>query len=102
MNPPYGRKLINAAIDAFLMHLSINQISQGIVLVNNATETIWFQSLMKYADAICLPDKRIAFETFDKKHVSGNTRGQVFIYFGQNQARFKEVFGAIGCVLKTF
>jgi phage N-6-adenine-methyltransferase len=99
MNPPYGRKIVDAAIDIFIKNLLNESISQGIVLVNNATETRWFHSLLSYADAICFPDRRIAFETDDGKHVSGNTRGQVFFYYGQKLGKFKETFGKIGAVL---
>lgn len=99
MNPPYGRKLIDAAVDIFLTNLANESISQAIVLVNNATETRWFHLLLSYANAICFPDRRIAFETHDGKHVSGNTRGQVFFYFGHKNNRFEDVFGKIGAVL---
>jgi len=99
MNPPYGRKIIDAAVDVFLANLANESIAQGVVLVNNATETRWFHSLLSFADAICFPDRRIAFETDDGKHVSGNTRGQVFFYFGHKARKFEEVFGKIGAVL---
>lgn len=99
MNPPYGRKIIDAAVDIFLANLANESIAQGIILVNNATETRWFHSLLRFADAICFPDHRIAFENDDGKHVSGNTRGQVFFYFGHKSSKFREVFSRIGAVL---
>lgn len=99
MNPPYGRKLIDAAVDIFLTNIANDSISQAVVLVNNATETRWFHALLSYSDAICFPDRRIAFETDGGKHVSGNTRGQVFFYFGHKKNKFEEVFGKIGAVL---
>jgi ParB family chromosome partitioning protein len=99
MNPPYGRKIIGASIDIFITNLANGSITQAIVLVNNATETRWFHSLLKYADIICFPDSRIAFENDDGKHVSGNTRGQVFFYFGYKLEKFEEVFAKIGVVL---
>ncbi len=46
MNPPYSRKLIDKAVDLFLENIAIDSITQGIVLVNNATETQWFQKLL--------------------------------------------------------
>jgi phage N-6-adenine-methyltransferase len=99
MNPPYSRGLINASVELFIQHWQQKQISQGIVLVNNATETKWFQALLADASAICLVKKRIAFENRDGKHVSGNTRGQVFLYFGDDAETFKRVFSTIGSVL---
>lgn len=99
MNPPYGRKMIDASVDIFLANVKSKSIAQAVVLVNNATETKWFQSLLRYAPILCMPGRRIAFETEDGKHVSGNTRGQVFFYFGQRVQRFKKVFGQIGAIL---
>jgi phage N-6-adenine-methyltransferase len=101
MNPPYSRQLINPSVDLFVSNWQKGMISQGIVLVNNATETKWFQSLLSESSAICLVSKRIAFENRDGKHVSGNTRGQVFLYFGSKNARFKKIFSPIGAVLKS-
>lgn len=99
MNPPYGRQLIDAAVDIFLANWSSESVSQAIVLVNNATETRWFQSLLRTSAGLCFPDRRIAFENDDGKHVSGNTRGQAFFYFGHKVQRFKDVFARIGVVL---
>ncbi len=99
MNPPYGRQLIDAAVDLFLANWASESITQGVVLVNNATETRWFHSLLRTSSALCFPDRRIAFENDDGKHVSGNTRGQAFFYFGHKQRRFEDVFARIGVVL---
>lgn len=99
MNPPYTRNIIDASIDAFLSNLTQEKITQAIVLVNNATETKWFQALLKECSALCLPDRRIAFENIDGKNVSGNTRGQVFFYFGHKTTRFREVFKKVGTIL---
>jgi hypothetical protein len=99
MNPPYGRKLIDAAIDIFLAHWSSESVSQAVVLVNNATETRWFQALLRTAAAVCFPDRRIAFENDDGKNISSNTRGQAFFYFGHKVEQFYQVFGRIGVVV---
>lgn len=102
MNPPYGRKLIGESVDVFLTNLTNGFISEGIVLVNNATETKWFQSLLSSSNAVCFTKKRIAFENNDGKNVSGNTRGQAFLYFGDNVGKFKEVFRTVGIVSVVF
>jgi phage N-6-adenine-methyltransferase len=98
MNPPYSRDLIEKSVNIYLSNLTNGSISQAIVLVNNATETKWFQTLSEPADAICLVNKRIPFETVDGKHTSGNTRGQIFLYYGSNKNRFKSVFNNIGSI----
>lgn len=101
MNPPYSRQLINPSVDLFVSNWRAGNITQAIVLVNNATETRWFQNLLLESSAICLVSKRIAFENRDGKHVSGNTRGQVFLYFGNKNAAFKRNFKGIGAILKS-
>ena len=100
MNPPYGRGLVESAVDLFLDNWKNESVSQGVVLVNNATETRWFQSLLRSGAAVCFPDRRIAFSNDDGKHISSNTRGQAFFYFGHRMLRFSDVFGRIGIVLE--
>ncbi len=93
-NPPYGRGVIDVAVDRFLRELE--GLQEAIMLVNNATETQWFQALLRECQAICFTDHRISFVSPDNKQESGNTRGQTFFYFGNNPDRFVEVFAAIG------
>jgi phage N-6-adenine-methyltransferase len=93
-NPPYGRGVIDAAITRFLVELP--RLSAAIVLTNNATETRWFQSMMRECQAVCFTDHRIAFVSPDNKAVSGNTRGQCFFYFGQRWDRFARAFKQFG------
>ena len=100
MNPPYGRRIMGPAVEEFLKHYANNSITQAVVLVNNATDTKWFQSLLGASNAICFTNKRIAFENNDGKHISGNTRGQAFLYFGCNVKKFREIFTAVGVVLE--
>ena len=99
INPPYGRGTLRPALRAFLDAWFDGQISQAVVLVNNATETQWFQSLAQECSALCLAAKRIAFYNTDGKECSGNTRGQVFLYFGHDKKRFKAEFSLVGVVL---
>jgi phage N-6-adenine-methyltransferase len=98
MNPPYGRGEMKQAVETFLANWTKGSISEAIVLVNNATDTKWFQSLHKELAAMCVVSGRIAFENNDGKHVSGNTRGQIFLYFGENNKTFFEVFNSLGCI----
>ncbi|WP_298940687.1 DNA N-6-adenine-methyltransferase [uncultured Psychromonas sp.] len=99
MNPPYGRGIVNQAADFFVDNVKKGYITEGVVLVNNATETKWFHTLLQESSSICLPSGRIAFENNDGKNVSGNTRGQVFLYFGSERIKFAEVFKEIGVIL---
>lgn len=98
-NPPYGRGIIDKCSAKIIEEYYKGGISQAIILVNNATETGWFQDLSNEASAICLVNKRIAFYNTDGKEVSGNTRGQVFIYLNALGCDcFKRDFSTIGQV----
>lgn len=99
MNPPYGRDLIKPSVEIFVKHLLENSILEAIVLVNNATETKWFQLLLKHTSSACFVSKRISFDSPDGKNVSGNTRGQVFFYFGPNTKLFEQTFSEVGIVM---
>jgi phage N-6-adenine-methyltransferase len=108
MNPPYGRGIAAPACHEFVRNFTEGKFSRGIVLVNNATETKWFQELLTCATAICLTNHRIAFTSPDGKHVSGNTRGQTFFLFESNQrskkatlTRFEREFSTHGTILKV-
>ena len=62
MNPPYATPLI----DRFCARLSeavmtTSDITQAVVLVNNATETKWFVSLVNVASALCFPTGRVSY-----------------------------------------
>ncbi len=99
MNPPYGRNLIDKSISKFLFEHE-KQKFDAIVITNNATETSWFQSLLRKSKAICLVKGRIEFISPDEKRLSGNTRGQIFFYFGKNYRAFKKMFGGFGEVCR--
>ena len=82
MNPPYSAGLIHRAVSAFLEAHAAGHIAQAVILANNSTDTQWFKALREVAEGVCMTTHRIAFEAVDGKRVSGNTRGQVFFYFG--------------------
>lgn len=99
MNPPYSAGLCARAVNRFLEQFEDRRFVEGIVLVNNATDTRWFNALAKRCTSICFTDHRISFWNSDGKHVSGNTRGQAFFYFGKKKAKFKKIFSKHGLVL---
>lgn len=87
MNPPYSRGSVDRAVTELTVEWRKQKFS-AIVLVNNATETKWFQLLLLYANGICLTHHRIAFYSVDGKAVSGNPRGQTFSISGTNLINF--------------
>jgi len=97
MNPPYAQPLMSQFAEKAVNELA--NINQAIILVNNATETKWFQFLAINASAICFPSSRIKFIDRDGKPSGAPLQGQSFLYFGSNSNLFKRQFKQFGFVL---
>lgn len=93
LNPPYASDLIGKFADKVAE--SKNDIQQAIILVNNATETGWFNTLISVASAVVFPKSRVKFYMADGK-TGAPLQGQAFIYVGDNPQRFLDVFKAFG------
>lgn len=91
MNPPYS----SALLIRFADKLITSNFEQAIVLVNNATETAWFEKMVSKASAIVFHKGRIKFRKRDGEHGSP-LQGQAFIYYGNNADKFLEVFSKFG------
>lgn len=100
MNPPYSRGKVNLAAEVFLEAYRRSYFESAVVLVNNATDTLWFHKMLDSATAVCFTKGRIAFVSPDGKHVSGNTRGQAVLLFGPAVSAFRSEFGSLGRVLE--
>ena len=97
LNPPYSNP--GTWIEMLLaQHDRGVYCQEAIVLVNNATETAWFQALLQRFP-VCFPSKRIAFWRHDHANV-GARQGQAFFYLGPNVARFQEIFSQFGPILR--
>ena len=97
LNPPYSKDLISKFAEKVVVESE--RFAQAIVLVNNATETAWFQAMARKANAICLFSGRIKFN--DKTGNPSNTpvQGQAAIYFGENVDQFQSAFCGLGLVV---
>lgn len=102
MNPPYSTGLVSQFIDAFMEEWESEHIKEAIVLVNNATETVWAQNAMASAIAVCFPKGRIKFCDATGKPANSPLQGQVFCYYGTNAAKFLDVFGAFGVCMEVW
>lgn len=95
MNPPYSSDLVSRFADKFVKEYGDGNVTEGIVLVNNATETAWFTELASVATAVCFPRGRIRYQSQTRESLAP-LQGQAFLYFGENGDRFLQVFSEIG------
>lgn len=99
MNPPYSAELVRVFIAKYVQHVMANDISEGMVLVNNATETRWFAELASVSSAILFPSGRVRF--LDPLGNPGAPlQGQALAYFGPNIDKFIEQFKEFGWIAR--
>jgi len=101
LNPPYSHPLMGQFAEAVGGKFVEGEISQAVVMINNATETDHFQMLLMAAAAVCFPDGRVKFHTPEGGPLKTPLQGQALLYFGHNPAAFKAEFAGFGAVLFT-
>lgn len=99
LNPPYSSDLIGKFADKLIEQKENYQ--QAIVLVNNATETEWFNKIISIASAVCFPKSRVKFYMPDGK-TGAPLQGQAVIYIGNEIEKFLSVFDKLGWVAKIY
>lgn len=95
MNPPYNAESVVKFTEKFVDEYEAGHINEGVVLVNNATETSWFVNMVNVAAAIVFPRGRIRYESSTRESLAP-LQGQAFLYFGENIDKFFEAFSEIG------
>jgi phage N-6-adenine-methyltransferase len=98
MNPPYASNLIGQFASKFAA--AVRAGSTGIVLVNNATETGWFQEIAAECSAICFPKARIKFLDTQGNATGAPLQGQAVIYCGPRPDDFEAEFSRFGLVVR--
>jgi phage N-6-adenine-methyltransferase len=98
LNPPYSRSLISQFSSAVIKKRG--DYNQAIVLVNNSTETRWFQDLLRNCNEFCSINGRIKFVGIDGRTGGTSLQGQIILYFGSNLQKFEEYFSPFGILSK--
>ena len=99
MNPPYASDLIGKFVDKLIEQRE--NYEQAIVLVNNATETEWFNKLISISSAVCFPKSRVKFYMPDGK-TGAPLQGQAVLYVGKNIEKFMNAFDGFGWMAKLY
>lgn len=98
LNPPYTNALMTAFAARLIEHYARGDVTDAIVLTNNATDTGWFHDLASRATAICFPRGRAHYWRADTQETSSALQGQSIFYFGARLDQFMVVFGAWGLI----
>lgn len=98
MNPPYAVGVVDAFAARLARDYAAGAITAAVVLVNNATETEWFQGLAAVASAISFPKGRLKYWRPGAAVDSVPLQGQAVIYCGDQIDAFAERFAAFGFV----
>lgn len=95
MNPPYATSLVGQFADKMAGHVRAGDVTEAIILVNNATETAWFRALIGVASAVVFPASRIRFWQPDGE-LGAPLQGQACIYIGATPDVFLSEFTSFG------
>lgn len=100
LNPPYSASLVQGFVDKLCAEYNAGRLTEAVVLVNNATDTAWFHSLLARFPA-CVLRRRVPF--WRPGFSGGGARqGQVIFYLGPNADRFRGVFSSFGVVVSAW
>jgi hypothetical protein len=100
MNPPYESGLIGQFAEKLCDSYASGNVTSALVLVNNATETRWFQSIAEQASAACFPKGRVKF--WHPRKVAVPLQGQAILYLGPNPDEFARAFSQFGFCMEVF
>lgn len=95
MNPPYAAGLVDRFASKIAYHVERNDVHEAIVLVNNATETGWFNEMVSGASAVIFPKSRVKFWK-PNGDTGAPLQGQALIYFGKESDLFLSEFSSFG------
>lgn len=95
MNPPYSSELIGQFTAKLCEHIRSGDITEAIVLVNNATEAEWFEDMADLASTVMFTYSRVKFLDVDLNPRGAPLQGQALLYFGKNYKKFISAFSEL-------
>ena len=98
MNPPYANPLVAKFAESLASRIGSGEVKQAVVLVNNATDTVWFHRLLEVAASICLVRKRVRFIDPRGDKPGAPLQGQVVLYCGESGIDFLHNFQQFGVI----
>jgi ParB family chromosome partitioning protein len=102
LNPPYSQPEIKLFSEKVSDEYEKGEISQAIILVNNATETAWFQRILSVSSAVCFVKSRIRFLDPEGNPKGAPLQGQAILYFGEKDSLFRNCFSQFGVICRAF
>ena len=102
LNPPYSRLLVSQFVETAIAKYKKGEYEQACILTNNATETVWFNQLLKISSAVCFPLGRIVFINKHGHPGQSPLQGQAIVYIGHKPKFFARAFDKIGEILVPY
>ena len=100
INPPYSQPLVAQFSEALVSKYKKGEVSAACILVNNSTDSEWFQNIIAVSSAVCFFKGRIRFLNADGNIVDSTPlQGQAVIYLGEERNLFAQLFQPMGIVL---
>lgn len=100
LNPPYAQPLIDDFSEALVQKFMTGEFGQACVLVNNATETAWFQRMLDRCSGVCFLKGRVKFLDMVGNSTGAPLQGQAVLYFGEYFGEFDAAFAGLGRCLR--
>lgn len=96
LNPPYASSLVQRFTSKLVEHHRRGEVSEALVLVNNATETAWGQALADSCQAVCFICGRVKYLAPGLEAKNTPIQGQLIYYLGDDHRAFSAVFSELG------
>ena len=95
MNPPYNMPHIQEFTQKAIDEYESGNVTRGVILINNATDTQWFHELLSRYP-VCFTRGRVKYWGPNSAQAR---QGQALFYLGKNIEKFAKSFSELGIVL---